>query len=71
MTYLFTSNNTITGEVEVKNDSGNPLSVSFPTTNFDSFGRFRTTNPFTLFDSSQRYADNNKFASKTNKTSGS
>lgn len=68
MTYLFTSNNTITGEVEVKNDSGNPLSVSFPTTNYDSFGRFRTSTSFTLFDSTQRYADNNKFATSNTAT---
>ena len=68
MTYLFTSNNIITGEVEVKNDSGNPLSVSFPDTNYDSFGRFRTTTPYTLFDSSQRYADNNKFATSNTAT---
>lgn len=28
------------------------------TTNFDAFGRLRVSNPFTLFDSSHRFADN-------------
>jgi hypothetical protein len=31
----------------------------------DSFGRMRTSEPFTLFDSSHRYADNNLFATTT------
>ena len=31
--------------IEVKNDTGNAIPVSFPTTNYDSFGRFRTTTP--------------------------
>jgi hypothetical protein len=34
-------------------------------TNFDSFGRMRVSNPFTLFDSSHRYADNNLWATST------
>ena len=70
MTYLFTSNNTITGEVEIKNDSGNTIPVTFSTTSYDAFGRFRISEPFTLFDSSHRYADNGKFAtSNTSNTS--
>ena len=31
----------------------------------DAFGRFRTSDPFTLFDSFHRYADNGKFAVST------
>ena len=31
----------------------------------DAFGRMRTSEPFTLFDSSHRYADNNLFATLT------
>jgi hypothetical protein len=68
MTYLFTSNNIITGEVEVKNDTGNAMPVSFSATNYDSFGRFRISAPLTLFDSSHRYADNGKFATSNTAT---
>jgi hypothetical protein len=42
------------------------------TENFDAFGRFRISTPFTLFDSSHRFADNNLWAtsSATGGTSG-
>ena len=60
-------------EVEIKNDTGNPIpvtgtvaistsstaSVTFPAHASDAFGRLRVSNPFTLFDSSHRYKDNN------------
>jgi hypothetical protein len=35
------------------------------TTNFDAFGRLRVSEPFTLFDSSYRYADNQLWSSAT------
>lgn len=35
------------------------------TNNFDSFGRLRISNPFTLFDSSHRYRDNGLWATQT------
>lgn len=35
------------------------------TNNFDSFGRLRTSEPFTLFDSSHRYKDNGLWATQT------
>jgi len=35
------------------------------TENFDAFGRFRTSTPFTLFDSSHRFADNNLWATSS------
>lgn len=38
--------------------SPDPTPISFPTTSTDAFGRLRVSNPFTLFDSSHRYADN-------------
>jgi hypothetical protein len=58
-------------EVEIKNDSGNPVPisgnvnatitgtpvVSFGGANLDAFGRLRVSNPFTLFDGAQRYRD--------------
>ena len=60
-------------EVEIKNDTGNPIpvtgtvaistsstaSVTFPAYASDAFGRLRVSNPLTLFDSSHRYKDNN------------
>jgi hypothetical protein len=68
-------------EVEIKNDTGNPIPISknttvnsnsnpifvkgtsdtsfFDPTQTDAFGRLRVSNPFTLFDSSHRYRDNN------------
>lgn len=60
---------TSTVEVEVKNDQGNPLpvvmawgnsSVSFNPMQTDAFGRFRMSEPYTLFDSFHRYQDNGK-----------
>lgn len=39
------------------------------TTSFDAFGRLRTANPFTLFDSSHRYRDNDLWS--TSATGGS
>ena len=41
---------------------GDPFFVSIGGTNLDAFGRLRVSNPFTLFDSSHRYADNNLWA---------
>ena len=35
---------------------------------YDAFGRIRVSNPYTLFDSSNRYADNGKFATATTGT---
>lgn len=38
------------------------LPVEITGTNLDAFGRMRVSNPFTLFDSSHRYSDNNLWA---------
>ena len=50
-------------EVEIKNDTGNPIPVSgtlsVSPTNVGAFGRTRIAAPLTLFDSSHRYRDNN------------
>lgn len=35
---------------------------------YDAFGRLRVSNPYTLFDSNNRYADNGKFATATTGT---
>ena len=44
------------------------LPVEITGTNLDAFGRLRVSNPFTLFDSSHRYADNNLWATSTTGT---
>ena len=46
--------------------SGNTVSIGG--TNVDAFGRVRVSNPFTLFDSSHRFADNNLWATSTTGT---
>ena len=82
-------------EVEVKNDSGNPLAVSgtvtanqgtspwvvsgnitvqgtteigFPSNSTDAFGRLRVSEPYTLFDTNNRYYDHNQFSTATSGT---
>lgn len=49
------------------------LSLSNPASSnsFDAFGRLRTSHPFTLFDSSHRYADNNLWSTITGGTGNS
>jgi hypothetical protein len=44
------------------------LPVSIGGTNVDAFGRVRVSNPFTLFDSSHRYSDNNLWSTGTTGT---
>ena len=61
-------------EVEIKNDAGNPISVTgtiattSPTGTTDAFGRQRVSAPLTLFDSSHRYRDNNLWSTATTGT---
>lgn len=45
-----------------------PAYVAIGGTNVDAFGRLRVANPFTLFDSSHRYSDNNLWATSTTGT---
>lgn len=63
MSYLFSDNQ------EVRNDSGNPLSVRSVGASIDAFGRLRTSSPLTLFDSFHRFVDNGKISSAVS-TSG-
>ena len=42
-----------------------PVSVSIGGTNTDAFGRLRVSEPYTLFDSSNRYAIDNQFSTST------
>ena len=48
------------------NNPSNPTNVVLPSVASDSFGRLRVSEPFTLFDSSHRYADNNLWSTLTN-----
>ena len=57
---------TVSGEsLEVKTSSGNAVQIQPAGVAGDAFGRLRTSNPLTLFDSSHRYADNGKWATAT------
>jgi len=51
--------------LEVTTSSGNYTYIQPATTAGDAFGRLRTSSPFTLFDSSYRYADNGSWATST------
>ena len=51
-------------EAGTSEDSMGTTPISFPSTSLDAFNRLRVSEPFTLFDSSHRYADNNLWASK-------
>jgi hypothetical protein len=54
------------GQCEMNSGSSTPVSIGG--TNTDAFGRLRVSNPFTLFDSSHRYADNNLWSTATTGT---
>lgn len=51
----------ITGAVSITNQ----ITTTPDPTQLDAFGRLRTSNPLTLFDSSHRYRDNNLWATLT------
>jgi hypothetical protein len=53
---------TILGQL-VASDTSVP--ISFPPTALDAFGRQRVSQPYTLFDSQQRYAPDNQFDTRT------
>lgn len=44
------------------------LPISFPATALDAFGRQRVSQPYTLFDSQNRYAADNQFSTSTSGT---
>lgn len=48
-------------EIDATNDGKLEVDASFSGVSVDAFARLRTSHPFTLFDSSHRYADNNKW----------
>jgi hypothetical protein len=53
-------------DVNVVNTSTTPTAITFaPSTSQDSFGRLRVSEPFTMFDSSHRFDDNDLWAIAT------
>jgi len=44
------------------------IPISFPPTALDAFGRQRVSQPYTLFDSQNRYATDNQFDTSTSGT---
>jgi hypothetical protein len=59
------NNDTLFESMILTNLDGTPSGLS-SNTSFDSFGRLRTANPFTLFDSSHRYRDNGRWFEDAN-----
>jgi hypothetical protein len=54
-----------TSSLNVNVTNSLPITFAAGSTNTDAFGRLRTSNPLTLFDSSHRYKDNNLWATLT------
>ena len=52
-------------EVEIKNDSGNPIPVTMPISLSDAFGRQRISEPFTLGDYKHLYGIDTNFIDST------
>jgi len=46
-------------------DSNIPIPISFPANALDAFGRLVTVQPYTIFDSQNRYAIDNQFSTST------
>ena len=59
---------TITVYPPYGSDPNNPIYVNFNPTSLDAFGRLQVSNPYTLFDSQNRYAADNQFDTATTGT---
>lgn len=59
---------TITVYPPYGSDPNNPIYVNFNPTSLDAFGRLQVSNPYTLFDSQNRYAADNQFNTSTTGT---
>ena len=76
MTFLFSNNSNVTGNVNIFNSDSTsitttqplPVTTAFTGTTSDAFGRLRTSSPLTLFDSSHRYRDNNLWSTSNTAT---
>jgi hypothetical protein len=73
MSFLFNKDVNVQNEVEIKNDSGNPIPVVFPvppsvvisSANGDAFSRLRVSEPFTLGDYKHLYGIDSNFIEHT------
>lgn len=64
--YDITKVETISGRpLEVTSTNTTPITVQYTDVSKDAFGRLRTSDPFTLFDSSHRYSDNGHWVEST------
>jgi hypothetical protein len=64
--YNVTKVETISGRpLEVTSTNTTPITVEYTDVAKDAFGRLRTSDPFTLFDSSHRYSDNGQWVEST------
>ena len=64
--YDITKVETISGRpLEVISTNTTPITVQYTDVSKDAFGRLRTSDPFTLFDSSHRYSDNGHWVEST------
>ena len=64
--YDVTKVETISGRpLEVTSTNTTPITVEYTDVAKDAFGRLKTSDPFTLFDSSHRYADNGHWNEST------
>lgn len=59
---------TITVYPPIGSSSNNPVYIQFPVGSLDAFGRLQVASPYTLFDSQNRYAVDNQFATATTGT---
>lgn len=59
---------TITVYPPYGSDPNNPIYVNFNPVALDAFGRLQVSNPYTLFDSQNRYASDNQFDTATTGT---
>jgi hypothetical protein len=62
---LLNQNNALYEVMMIANDYGVTGTGGFSSTTIDAFGRLRSSQPLTLFDSFTRYKDNGKFAAQT------
>ena len=64
----FNTLDTLIGQLSLMASTNGSVPVALGGTNLDAFGRLRVSEPFTLFDSSHRYSDNNLWSTGTTGT---
>jgi hypothetical protein len=64
----FNTLDTLIGQLSLMASTNGSVPVALGGTNLDAFGRLRVSEPFTLFDSSHRYSDNDLWSTGTTGT---